>query len=153
MKFIAVDPSGNFKEGKGTTGWAVFEDGELKEFGEVKASNYSTQLDYWNDIIGILTKYSTVVCESYRLQPSKSMAQSWSALETPQLIGVIRYTNKNVIFQDPVIKKRFTDEILVSKGIVEKENKLYKVHGRITNDHMRDAIRHGLYHVNYGKVK
>jgi hypothetical protein len=153
MKFIAVDPSGNFKEGKGTTGWAVFEDGELKEFGEVKASNYNTQLDYWGDIIGILSKYPTVVCESYRLQPSKSMAQSWSALETPQLIGVIRYTCKNVIFQDPVIKKRFTDEILITKGVVDKEGKLYKVQGRVTNDHMRDAIRHGLYHVNYGKVK
>lgn len=152
MKFIAVDPSGNFKEGKGTTGWAVFEDGELKEFGAVKASDYKTQLDYWADIIGILSKYELVVCESYRLQPSKSMAQSWSALETPQLIGAIMYTCKNVIFQDPVTKRRFSDDILVDMGILTKNNKLYLCQGRVTNDHMRDAIRHGMYYTKYRRA-
>jgi len=159
MKILALDPSGNFHEGKGITGWALFNDGQLEDFGDIRSESCATQMIYWNQIINkIRSVYQKdmdmqLVCESYKLQASKAMAQSWSTLETPQLIGVIRYYCGDfgipIHFQDPSCKIRFSDEILVKQGIIEKRNKLYYCQDKKTNDHMRDAIRHGLYYTKY----
>jgi hypothetical protein len=159
MKILALDPSGNFHEGKGITGWALFNDGQLEDFGDIRSESCATQMIYWNQIINkIRSVYQKdmdmqLVCESYKLQASKAMAQSWSTLETPQLIGVIRYYCGDfgipIHFQDPSCKIRFSDEILVKQGILEKRNKLYYCQDKKTNDHMRDAIRHGLYYTKY----
>lgn len=155
-KFIALDPSGNFHEGKGKTGWAVFENKELISFGAVNSKEYETQEEYWSAVTKLTVGFTLIVCESYKLQPTKSMAQSWSTLETPQLIGVIRMFAYNqgskVIFQDPSSKIRFSDDILVKNGFLEKKNALYLCHGVKTNDHMRDAIRHGLFFIKFGKL-
>lgn len=153
--FIVIDPSGNFNEGKGITGYAIFEDNVLKDFGHVKSEDYQNQMEYWKDILDIAQDYSTIVCESYKLQPTKSMAQSWSTLETPQLIGVLRYMcwqeNIKIVFQDPSCKIRFSDDILINLSIFERKNKIYYCKERKTNDHMRDAIRHGFYYLKYKK--
>jgi len=163
VHLIAIDPSGNFlsKEGKGTTGWASFDsDGSLMNYGDVRAKEYDTTENYWGAIISkIMAAHpKIIVCESYQLQPGKAMAQSWSDLETPQLIGAIRHIawSKNVkfIFQPPSIKPRFADHILVRMGIAEtKNNKIFMVQGMRSNDHQRDAIRHGLYYFKYGVKK
>jgi hypothetical protein len=160
MKILALDPSGNFHEGKGITGWALFIDGKLKDFGDIRSEDFETQILYWSRILSKVRENHSwdeddleVVCESYKLQASKAMAQSWSTLETPQLIGVIRYYCGDfgipIHFQDPSCKIRFSDEILVKQGIIEKRNKLYYCQDKKTNDHMRDAIRHGLYYTKY----
>ena len=153
--FIVIDPSGNFDEGKGTTGYATFRNNELEDFNDIKSKDFKTQMEYWDKILGLIWEQNFVVCESYKLQPNKSMAQSWSTLETPQFIGVLRYTcwqeNLTIKFQDPSCKVRFSDEILLKAGVFEKKNKLYYCQGRKTNDHMRDAIRHGLYYIKYKK--
>jgi hypothetical protein len=153
--FIAIDPSGNFNEGKGITGYAIFKDNILTEIGDIRSENYNNQMDYWKDILELTKLKDFVVCESYKLQPTKSMAQSWSTLETPQLIGALRYYcwqyNTPIIFQDPSSKVRFSDEILIKLGTLERKNKLYLWQGLKTNDHMRDAMRHGLYYLKYRK--
>lgn len=167
---LVFDPSGNWseKEGKGTTGWALLGgDGELVDFGDIKASDYDSIEEYWaahcdlmyNKIRSAVYVHK-IVCESYKLQPAKAKQQSWSSLETPQLIGALRMYNYNevtlrheFVFQDPSIKARFSDEILVSSGIAEKRGKMYYINGKLTNDHMRDAIRHGLYYLRYGGKK
>ena len=39
---LALDPSGNFSEGKGITGWCLMNDkGELIETGVIKATTYN----------------------------------------------------------------------------------------------------------------
>lgn len=153
--FIAIDPSGNFNEGKGITGYALFIDDQLKEVADIRSENHKQQMTYWRDILRLIDGQEFVVCESYKLQPNKSMAQSWSTLETPQLIGALRYAcwqqNIPIIFQDPSNKVRFSDEILVKLGVLERKNKLYLWQGLKTNDHMRDAMRHGLYYLKYHK--
>lgn len=159
-KILAFDPSGNFEEGRGTTGWSYFVDGKLKDFGDIKASSHDSAEAYWDSHLALIndvtsTLLQAVVCESFNLQPSKAKQQSWSALETPQLIGLMRHhcwsNGMHMVLQKPMIKQRFTDVVLEKTGVVEKRGELYYINGRLTNLHMRDSIRHGLYYMRYGK--
>lgn len=140
----------------------MFEDGNLVDFGDISAEKYNSVEEYW-DAHWILIREKNipyvadgrVVIESYKLQPGKAMQQSWSAMETPQLIGFLRmqchWDGVPVIFQDPKDKVRVADPILVKAGIFElKGNKHYYL-GRPTNLHMRDAIRHGIFYHRYRK--
>lgn len=169
---VAVDPSGNFEEGKGTTGLAVFVDGVLVETDVVKAVDFESAEAYWignenriikcilNHVSGwlLMDAYAndvTIVCESYKLQRNKAVQQSGSWLETPQLIGFLRarfYGHKtSLIFQDPTIKTRFNDSVLENMGVVEKKGRSYFRNGDPITMHERDAIRHGMYFIRYGK--
>ena len=160
MKILTLDPSGNFSknEGDGTTGWAIFEDGELKDFGDVKAVDYEKIEAYWEAISDLIDlSIGLVVCESYRLFAGKATAQSNSMMETPQLIGYLRMHCYKweipILFQAPTDKLRVTDPILVRMGFFELKSRKHYCLGRSTNLHMRDAIRHGIYFLKYGKVK
>ncbi len=160
MRILTLDPSGNFSknEGDGTTGWAIFEQGQLKTFGDVQAVNYDKMEEYWEGVSDLITvDINIVVCESYRLFAGKASAQSNSMMETPQLIGYLRmFCYKKhipIVFQDPKDKARVSDPILVRQGVFEKKGNKHYCLGRSTNLHMRDAIRHGIYFLKYGKVK
>lgn len=165
MKILALDPSGNFgeKEGNGTTGWAVFENGELTNFGSIKAEDFHCQEAYWikiKDLIKVIWHVDVLVCESYKLFGHKAKQQSGSSLDTPQLIGYLRtwiYENMDWIkwvFQDPKDKVRVADEILVHMGILEQSaGGRYKALGRQTVIHERDAIRHGVFYHRYTAKK
>lgn len=159
MRVLAFDPSGNHAEGNGTTGWALFVDGELKAFGEVKASEFLHAEAYWHSAVALINglEADAVVYETYRLRAGKAMEQSWSQLETPQLIGIIRWYcwSKNIhcFGQDPTLKERFKDSVLVATNYAEKRPGGLYIDGKRTNMHMRDAIRHGLYFHRYGKGK
>jgi hypothetical protein len=166
MRVLAFDPSGNFssREGKGSTGWALLIDGEVKDFGEISAEDYVSAEAYWYAHVNLMknldiheVRNDRVVIESYKLQPGKAMVQSWSAMETPQLIGFMRmYLWEEcipVIFQDPKDKARVADDILVRAGVFELKGKKHYCLGRSTNLHMRDAIRHGIFYHRYRKDK
>jgi hypothetical protein len=151
---LCLDPSGNFAEGKGNTGYAVFVDGELENFGSISAGDYPSAEFYWKQVGLLITPQTTrVVCESYKLQPSKSRAQSYSSLETPQLIGYLRMRAVGFwvkwVFQDPKDKIRVADEQLVHLGVLEKRGNRHYCLGKPTNDHMRDAVRHGIFYFRY----
>lgn len=158
---IAIDPSGNFEEGKGTTGIAIFEDGVLKNTSVISASGYECAEAYWIEHIEYITMLeckdvgNEVVCESYKLQKHRAMQQSGSWLETPQLIGYLRTAcwDNNIPFtlQDPTIKTRFNDNVLECMGIIEKKGRSYFRNDKPITLHERDAIRHGLYYLRYGK--
>lgn len=159
MRILTLDPSGNFskREGDGTTGWALFQDGELKDFGDVGAAHYGRIEAYWEGISDLIDpSINLVVCESYRLFAGKASAQSNSMMETPQLIGYLRMHCYKweipIVFQDPKDKLRVTDPILVRQGVFELKGRKHLCMGKPTNLHMRDAIRHGLYFLKYGKV-
>jgi hypothetical protein len=158
-KVLCFDPSGNFEEGSGTTGWASFENGEISWFADVAAKDYEKIENYWNGIIDVIyhLKPDTVIIEDYRLFGHKAKQQSWSALETPQLIGHMRMICFNegipVIFQSPKDKVRVADPQLEHMGIITKVGNSYWCKGRKTNLHQRDAIRHGVFYHRYRKGK
>lgn len=153
---LAFDPSGNFTEGKGCTGFAYFEEGRLLAFGHVDAEHYDSPYAYW-DVVGekILAVVETVVCESYRLQAAKAKVQTNSYLETPQLIGYLAMLchKRGIkwVYQHPQDKIRVSDAILERMGVFQKVGKRLHCNGIPTNDHVRDAIRHGEYYFRFGK--
>jgi hypothetical protein len=161
MKLLSFDPAGNWgkKEGMGTTGYAVFVDGELEEFGSIKASDYPCIEAYWLAHENLILREwpDILLVESYKLFESKAQSQSWSTLDTPRLIGTMMMVaykfNIHLVFQDPQQKQGVTDERLVKLGYFEKKGNRYYINGKPTIIHERDSIRHGIYYFRYGKGK
>jgi hypothetical protein len=165
-KILAWDPSGNFTEGKGTSGYAISLDGnQAHKLGDIKASDYKTRQEYWFAHKELIEKQfpDYVVIESYRLFGHKSKEQIGSSLETPQLIGYLEMVcyemNIPVFLQDPSTKSRHADDVLVKSGVIERKGSMthpkYYYRGELTNLHQRDALRHELYFkkFNLKKVK
>lgn len=152
MKILSFDPSGNFAEGKGTTGYAVGMDGHMPhKLEDIRATDYATKHAYWFAHKELIEKTfpDCIVIESYKLFGHKAKEQTGSSLETPQLIGYLEMVayefNIPVFFQDPSTKQRHTDDILVKTGVLETKGKKYYYKGEMVNRHKRDALRHDLY--------
>lgn len=164
MKVLAFDPSGNYNEGKGTTGWAIsLDDFPPSKLGQIAAEGYKSRQAYWFAHKELIESFFPDVCviESYRLFGHKSKEQIGSSLETPQMIGYLEMVCYElmipVVYQDPTTKSRHADDVLLKIGVIEKKsNKLY-YKGELTNLHMRDALRHCMYYQRKlkmeGKVK
>jgi hypothetical protein len=160
---IALDPSGNYTEGKGTTGFAISNNGYIYATVEIAAAEYPTQMSYWEAILNKIDKLRMkyhkikVVCEDYRLYASASEAQINSNLETPQLIGAIKYHCYE--YKIPIImqmaaevKDRWSNEVLLAKGVLTEYAKKRKYIGRNRlGKHDIDAVRH-LIHYNTFKA-
>ena len=151
MIIVAIDPSGNHdseKEGMGTTGIAIYEDGKVS-LHEVKASNFECTEAYWKYVVeqtvGALPDH--IVIEGYKLYNHAGMnaqTQSNSTLMTSQLIGAVKLEAYHMeiplhIQYASDVKTRWSDEVLQAKGILEAGNKFK---GSQTNAHKRDALRH-----------
>lgn len=158
MKILSFDPSGNFIEGKGTTGWAYAEDNEeVTMIGEIKSIEFSTTEEYWNKHTSLIKDFKPnyVVIEGYRLynhRGKEASIQANSTLETPQLIGVLRHYCwlcgiPATIQYASQVKSRWSDKVLQAKGILDKRNRFK---GEQTNKHKRDALRHLLHFERYG---
>lgn len=160
-KVLCLDPSGNHgkKEGDGTTGWAVFEDGELKDFGKIESSDFKTQEGYWYAHYELIERVlpDRLVIENYNLFAHKAKQQSGSSMDTPQLIGYLRMScwewTIPITWQRPSDKVRVNDEILVHQGVFELRGGKHYCLDRPTVIHERDAIRHGIFFHKYGRGK
>lgn len=159
---LGIDPSGSYKEGKGITGWNVFdrETDSVIMCGEIKAVDYPTQEEYWlahNCLIGsVYTCYGDAGCvismEDYILYASNARNQINSGMETCQLIGVI----KVLCFASDIplrmrtasiVKHRWTDEILCHKEYIFKNGDSYYTacYPKLLSVHIRDSIRHSVH--------
>lgn len=157
MRILAIDPSGNFNEGKGTTGWCVIT--EFKEIiftGQIKADNYDTIYDYINKHVEIIKELSPdiVVLEDFKLYADKALNQINSRFETPKLIGVLEYVCKQndiptFLQGASEVKNRWNDDILVYNNILHKNNNRYYIGDKVISEHIRDSIRHGIHFVTF----
>lgn len=161
MIVLAIDPSGNFNEGKGVTGFCNFNNGKLIPF-HVKASDYETDMNYYDALLDLIhfVDPDEIVMEGYRLYNHKGMkaqTQTNSILETPQLIGIIRYdcwvTKTPLIIQYAVqVKNRWSDEVLINTDkLTKKGNRYYLPNGELITNHERDAYRHLVHYLHYKK--
>lgn len=155
-KILALDPSGNFTEGKGTTGWALLnETGTPIACGQIRAVMFETKTAYWNAVVSLVTQLQPdyLIIEDFLLYADKSQVQIHSRFETVKLIGILEYifTDKiPIILQRAVdVKNRWNDNILVTKGYIERTNGRYYAAGVIAPDHIRDAIRHGEHFITF----
>ena len=157
---IAIDPSGNFEEGKGTTGTCIFDcvNNKITALRDISAKNYKTKEEYWQAHIDYLTtaletfKDSMVVIEDFTLDPRRAMQQSHSKMETPKIIGILQlFCQQHQIeyrMQRAVeVKNRWADHILEFKNYIEKRNRMYYLPyaKNPMSRHCKDAIRHAVH--------
>jgi hypothetical protein len=161
MKILSIDPSGNFVEGKGKTGVAIYEDGKF-EFGTLKAEDYGTRVDYWYDVamLIVISKPDVLVVEDYRLYNTAATGaavQSFSQMETPRLLGIIEQTAQKkgvkIVFQMANVTKPYSDDKLQKLGIITKEKNRWWFRGQAINDHQRSALRHLLRYLDKEGIK
>lgn len=165
-KILAIDPSGNFKEGKGKTGFAFLfldeVDGHSINFGTIDARNYDTRVDYWFDVALLISmeKPDILIIEDYRLyntSGTSASVQSFSQLETPRLLGVLEQTAqfnhiKEVVWQMANVTKPYSDDKLIRLGILEKTKNRYYFRDKPVNDHERSALRHLLRYTDKERI-
>ena len=157
MRILAIDPSGNFNEGKGTTGWCLIDENRnILAFGQIKASDYSSSYKYINSHILLISKYNPeyLVIEDFKLYADKAKNQINSRFETPKLIGILEYycqTHEIKTYLQSVneVKTRWNDYILVYNNIIQQHGNKYYLNDIVISDHIRDAIRHAIHFVTF----
>lgn len=163
MRIRAIDPSGSFLEGKGTTGWIVLEDDKIRDFGQIKAKHFDSRQSYWkaHEALCEPDDIDIVVLEDFRLYQNKMKPQINSEMETSKMIGYLQmklWENDVPVETQLAVqaKKRFNDKILINKGYITKDsNGRYFINGLNVPKHIIDALRHALFYslkLRKGKV-
>jgi len=169
---LAIDPSGSFEEGKGTTGWCLFNSitKQVVDIGEICAYRFTRSELYWAAHTDLIDRYHkqygedlTIVCEDYILYANKASSQINSRMETPKLIAILQNYAfmKQINFRlqlAALVAKRWSDEILEHKGYILKYGKRSYVLNHIDykhnlSQHERDSIRHAVHYSYFGKDK
>ena len=158
---LAIDPSGNFEEGKGTTGTCLFDTkaNSITTLKDIHAHTYTSKEDYWQAHLGWITEVLEaypnliVVIEDFTLDPRRAMQQSHSKMETPKLIGILQlFCQQQGIpykMQRAVeVKNRWADHILEYKKYIIKKNRMYYLpdENKPMSRHCKDAIRHAVHY-------
>lgn len=161
---IGCDPSGNFKEGKGHTGLAVYDREEdrivLTEC--IFASHYHTfeefYEDTWNHICELYNQFRddehenpVVSIEDYKLYGTKAKAQINSYLETPRVIGylLMQFYENGIEYHIRTasqVKTRWSEDILEKYGYINKIGQCWCLRDEHTLlGHELDAIKHAVH--------
>lgn len=162
---IALDPSGAYNEGKGTTGYSVFNtaDNTFIKLDKLQAKNYDCKEAYWDAHLKLLeqllfsktaqrknkAKHTILVMEDYLLYANKAEHQINSRMETSKLIGIIQHWCylKDIPYsmqQANLVKNRWTDLILQNKGYLKKKGSKWEV-----CEHIRDSMRHAVHYATF----
>lgn len=160
---LAIDPSGNFTDGKGHTGIAWwYNSWENVTTLSINAKNSPRRVDYWNkvvDCIESLKKSKDTGCEVHVVM-EKYVTRSngfttGKVSETAMLIGVLTYLCETYdipyTMQSPSqAKTRYSDDQLckIYDNLEKRGNRFY-LNNRCINDHERDALRHLAFYKNY----
>ena len=167
---LALDPSGNFMEGKGTTGWCVFDclDDRVTIVGEIAAATVLSFEEHWAAhlalIDSVVTRYGIenvhIVIEDYLLYQSKAQSQTNSRMETPQLLGVLKFhcwlNHVSYTMQTASeVKERWSNKILQYRGYIKQDGRGFEIplgHKPLSR-HSLDAIRHAAHYATFKNVK
>jgi hypothetical protein len=163
MKIIAMDISGNFKEGKGTTGICKLEDGVVMDLTTIAAKNYESAEEYWAAHEDYIQQEwpDHIVYEGYKLYNHKgteAKMQANSDLETPQMLGFLKMVAYRLGIPYTIqyasdVKTRWQEPILVHLGHLEAKSGFHYWNGKKTVTHSRDSMKHALHFWKYGRDK
>lgn len=159
---LALDPSGNWEEGKGTTGFVIMDWNEnLIQRGYIAAADYKCPEEYWQAHIDLLfanyKRYKgdlIVVIEDYVLYRDRSLDQTNSKMETCRLLGILQWQcyklhQPYTMQLAASVKQRWADDLLIREGILRREGgKLIHSKSNLSLSliHTRDAFRHAIHY-------
>jgi len=163
---LAFDPSGNYNEGKGTTGWCLlstYPDKHIIAGGHISAACFKSMEAYWAEHIKLIDtykqKYGTnlvLVIEDYLLYKHKAANQTNSRMETCKLIGVLQYycyTSELLYIMQPAVevKTRWTNDTLCYKNYIKKKRNKFIIPATNAeiNKHCLDSIRHAVHFATF----
>lgn len=160
---LALDPSGAFYEGKGTTGWCLFDAGTMQvvRIGFISAKDFLCMEAFWHAHVDLIRQWYTpdciVVMEDYLLYAHKTNEQINSRMETPKVIGVLQHfcwkeTIPYYMQTASEAKPRWTDAILEYKGYIVPKGKGFALGSNpkvLVNRHCKDAIRHAVHYATF----
>ena len=147
---LGIDPSGNFFEGKGTTGVCLYSaiQDRIIEAKSISAKNYKSWYNYWSAILNYIDKI---------VKTHKSLIIV--KMETPKLIGVLQYFCKTndipaVLQPAHLVKNRWANPILLHKKYIKMfKNNLYTPQDIMIDRHAVDAIRHAVHDAQFKNKK
>ena len=165
MKYIFVDPSGSFNEGKGHTGIAAIKENDWStlEYKSIAAKDYPNRHAYWWNIMLAIAEMGEpneieIIIESFMIRTQGFLMGKMP--ETIQFIGALEFILEECevpySLQTPTqAKSRFKDDDLPRyiPGFEKRPNGRYYLNGKQVNDHIRDALKHLLYFMKYRKDK
>lgn len=160
---LALDPSGAFDEGAGTTGYCLMNNQQQIIYtGDIRALSYQDAMTYWKAHLTLIDQIKeqypdlTIVVEDYLLYAHKANEQINSRMETVQLIGILKYYcyDKSIPMYTQMaveVKKRWADNILQHKQIIQRKGRGWQtVVGMQSIDrHALDAIRHAMHYATF----
>lgn len=136
-KLLALDPGE-------TIGWAVFEKGELTNWGQLKCEAPAQ----FRDVEDLIDQHKPefIVCEAYRIYSWKRDQHVWSDLLTVRLIGAIELLciQREISFE--------TQMAAIGKGFCTDSKLKTWGYWKPSQRHARDAIRHGCYWLLFSKL-
>lgn len=167
---LALDPSGSFYEGKGTTGWCLFDTTLMQPVtvGDIAAKDFTIMEEYWHAHIELIQHYATkgtvIVIEDYLLYANKAQEQTNSRMETPKLIGLLQYHcyhNELPYYMQTAseVKNRWNNDILVHKEYLtpyKGYNQSFTLSATPAvkiSRHSIDAIRHATHYAHFKNNK
>jgi len=155
---LAIDPSGNFIDGKGHTGLVlarVTDEGyDIIHKETLRADKFDTRLEYWKAHMDIIDpELDLVIVEDFMLYPH--IKQGFSYMETPRVVGIIEMQadlfDVPLVFQRAVDISALSDDVLINRGVLEKKKNRLWHNGHIYNDHERSALKHFILWYNKEK--
>lgn len=173
MIILAMDPSGSYKYGSGTTGWCMVSTmtHQILEVDNIKAKKYKTKEEYiqaHNEILDFV-KPSVLVIENFILYQGTAANLYNQELETSELIGYICGKAKErgieVVRQNAQLIKTalYRPNILLNVVNQKQEQLVWKktkkdiqqwfFKGERISNHMVDSIRHAFYYITREEQK
>lgn len=171
---ISIDPSGSYKSGKGTSGYAIMEKDTMKiiKLGNIKAKEYKTKDEYFIAHVKLLTKWNDyavkrnikteLIIESFILYRKAASSMYNQELETSELIGSLQL--QATLNEIPTIKQpahlikgnlsrphillniiNKNEEQIVFKKTKADRTQWYWEGQRVSN-HIVDALKHAIFY-------
>ena len=158
---IGIDPSGAYQEGKGTTGFAVYD--RLRDrpvfLGSVYAGDYNSMEAYFKAVADTMLELRTVYglhtvvsIDDFLVYAQNAMTFTYSKMETCQLLGYLKmvlYKYEIPMYIRPavLVKKRWSNDVLAHRGYIKPNGKSWIGPTKPDNllPHELDALRHAIH--------
>ena len=135
-----------------TTGWAFFEEGELKFAGEIDTTSIEACGEHAVKLFA-LYRPVVVVMEDYRVYKWRAKHHVGSELLTSQVLGALQLLAIQSASTQNIAVHIIKQPAQVAKGFCTDKKLKEWGYWQSGERHARDAIRHGCYYILFGATR